>query len=347
MIYNVPLWDWNVDYRFDYRDYARNAYHEKKAHILDLLNHTRLIENFFFLDIRDNYSRTSLNVARDYTQESYFVNQTDRNILSVNPYFLWRLTSQMTMTTGYTYSDTWYKNPTAIDQKDHIGYVDVRQELSLRSSMIAGVKHTENDNVLQKYRQDDLYGGYQYEYANNSILTLKAGNSWFDFNKTGRASQVFWDVNFTHHYSTMTVSYDTGLRYIPDPTQVLRREDRYLATVKKDADRTHLSVIGGLTEYRGAQNKHLETTSYRLTGSISHEITTKSKVIFDLTEEWLRDYLVYVNTNRYLAGARFEHLAAENLTLSLDYRYTNVYSPDVYLLNYYNNRFTVELKKVF
>ncbi len=46
-------------------------------------------------------------------------------------------------------------------------------------------------------------------------------------------------------------------------------------------------------------------------------------------------------------GARFEHLFTENLTLALDYRYTNVYSPDVYVYNYFNNRFSVELRKVF
>jgi hypothetical protein len=28
-------------------------------------------------------------------------------------------------------------------------------------------------------------------------------------------------------------------------------------------------------------------------------------------------------------------------------RYTNVYSPDIYSVNYYNTRFAVELRKVF
>ena len=67
---------------------------------------------------------------------------------------------------------------------------------------------------------------------------------------------------------------------------------------------------------------------------MSHAITTKSKIILDLGAERLKDYLVYTKVDRYLTGVRFEHLAAENLTLALDYRYTNVYSSDVYSDNY-------------
>ena len=345
--YKGPFWDWDVDYVYDYLRYARHHISQDQTHTLNLANHTRIIDEYIFLDIRDNYARVSLDPARDYTQESTFVNQTDRNTLTVNPYFIIRPTSQMTVTTGYAYSNIWYKDPTAIDQAEHIVYTGLRQDLSRRSIMTAGIRHMQNKNSDQDYTQDDVYLGQTYEYVENSTLAVAVGNSWFDRKDAEKTSQVYWDANFTHRYSTMTVTYETGLRFIPDPNEILRREDRYLASITKAVERTSLTVSGGLKEYRNIINKHLENSSYGVNGKMSHAITTKSTIILNLGAERLKDYQVYTKVDRYLTGVRFEHLAAETLTVALDYRYSNVYSPDVYTDNYYNNRLSIEIRKVF
>jgi opacity protein-like surface antigen len=145
----------------------------------------------------------------------------------------------------------------------------------------------------------------------------------------------------------MTVTYETGLRFIPDPYLVLRREDRYLATLRKDVERTSLMLSGGLIEYRDVKYKHLQNTDFRLSGTISHAITTKSKMTLSLTADRLDDNQAGTSTERYLTGVRFEHMPTENITLSLDYRYTNVYSQYNYLETYDNNRFTVGFRKLF
>lgn len=350
MAYKVPLWDWDVRAFYEYRYYVR--YHDdiKQSDIpsFSLINHTRIKDEYIFLDIRENYSKVSLDPTRDFTQESAFINQTDSNVLTLNPYFIIRPTSQMTVTTGYTYLNTWYKDPIAIDQVDNTVYTGFQQDLSRRSIMTVGIIHDQNKNRIQDFTRDDAYLGYRYEYVENSTLSLKVGNSWFnDKTNAVRITQVFWDAILTHRYSTMTVTYETGLRFIPDPFLILRREDRYLATIRKDAERTSLVVSGGLIEYRNIINKHLEDSDYRVNGTLSHAITTKSKIILDLSADWWRNYVADTKTQRYLAGVRFEHLAAENLTLALEYRYTNAYSPEVYYDNYFNNRFSVELRKVF
>jgi hypothetical protein len=145
----------------------------------------------------------------------------------------------------------------------------------------------------------------------------------------------------------MSIVYDTGLRVIPDPLRGLRREDRYVATIKRDAERTNLLISGGVREYRDAEFKHLESTSYRLDGAIGHAITTASKIMLNASIERLKDNRTGADIDRYLTGARYEYVSKENLTLAFDYRWTNVYSPDVYAVNYYNNRYTVELRKSF
>ena len=42
-----------------------------------------------------------------------------------------------------------------------------------------------------------------------------------------------------------------------------------------------------------------------------------------------------------------ERTAPKDLTWALEYRYTNVYSPDIYTDNYTNNRISAEVIKKF
>ena len=353
LFYNAPFWDWDVNYRYLYRYYAitvdntDGSHKTDTSHTLSLVNRNRIVRDALFLDVRDDYTRVSLDVTRDFTQESNVVNQSDRNMLIVNPHVVLRPTSQMTVTTGYTYQDTWYEDTAAINSTDHIGSIDMTQELSPRSSLIAGYKYTDDENDIGWYTRHDVYLGQHYDYADSSRLAGRIGNSWFDFAWTTPASQIFWDLSFTHRYRTMTIVYDTGLRLLPDPMRVLRREDRYVATVRRDVERTSLMLSGGMRQYRDVETKHLETTSYRVEGSVGHAITTSSKIMLNAAVERLVDERIQQETDRYLTGARYEYALRDNLTFALDYRWSNVYSAEVYSVNYYNNRYAVELRMTF
>ena len=351
MVYGSPLWDWNVSAFYEYRYYARYHNNVPVNYIpnLGVTNHTRIKDQYVFLDIRENYSRTSLSPIRNFTQESAFVNQTDRNLLTVNPYVITKLTSQVSATTGYNYSNTWYKDPAAIDQVTHTVYTGLQQDMTRLTFMTYGIRHTFNRNRREDYTQDDVYVGVHHEYIQNSTLAATVGNTWFFVRGLERITQPTWDVSLIHRYSTMTVEYETGLRFIPDPFAARpRREDRYMVTLRRDVPRTSITVSGGLFNYRDVISKNLQSSVYRLTGSITHSITSKLTFLFNLTSDYTKGYqAVYSTQQRYLTGTRLEYLLAGTTTLSLDYRYSYVYDPDNYANNYTNNRISLELKKIF
>jgi uncharacterized protein (PEP-CTERM system associated) len=81
-LYSAPLWDWDVAYAYDYRYFAYKSKIGDSNHILSLTNHTTLVKDFFFIDLKDTYSRVSLTPVQDYTQQSS-LNQTDSNVASV------------------------------------------------------------------------------------------------------------------------------------------------------------------------------------------------------------------------------------------------------------------------
>ncbi len=346
-MYRAPFWDWDATYAYDYQYYALSDFAKTDTHRASLANQTRIVKDVLFLKIRDDYTRVSLDVARDFTQESNLVQQSDQNIFITNPYLVIKLTNKTNMTAGYLYRNVWYKDSALIGLADHVGYAELDHGLTSRMSVTAGVRHTLELNTIEEHTQDDAYLGLGYELTNDSTIAGMAGYSWFDFEIEGRTEQMYWDAVLTRRFPKVTFIAETGLRYIPDPLRGLTREDRYLATVRRDDERTTWSVSGGVLEYREPVHKNLQTTVSRLSGSVRHAITVKSAISVNIGVDWIHDYLADIKTERYLTGARYEYSAGEKLLLALEYRYSDVYSPDFYLYNYHNNRVSVEVRKTF
>lgn len=353
--YKAPLWDWNVAYAYDYYYFARIYPSHTDTHTANLTGLTRIVKDFFFLALSDTYKRTSLDVTRDFTKQSLFVNQTDQNIGSINPYFVVPFGARTTANVGYIYRNIWYKDPNAFKKADHIGYVEMVHEITSKLSTTVGLRyddatvypHIQDTTQIQDYRRSDATVGMKYEYTEGSSLYGTIGNSWFDFEAAGKESQVFWSAGFNHKFPKFSFSFETGLSYIEDPLLIIRREDRYVATISRAVERTTYSVLGGLLEYRDARTKHLQQTSYTLGGTFSHALSTKSKILIDLSYQRLEDNVFNTYTGIYLSGGRYEYQMLESLLLALEYRYTNSYSPDIFGNKYTNNRLIAELKKTF
>jgi hypothetical protein len=350
--YSAPLWDWDAAFAYDYRYYAHKSKVHDSTFTLNLANHTTLVKDFFFIDLKDIYSRVSLDTTRDYTQQSLFLNQTDSNVASATPYFNLRLSSRMTGTTGYEYRNIWYKDPSAINKTEHSAYADVSDELSLRTFMTADIRYTRVETRPLTYSKTDLSAGPRYEYAEGSTLWFKIGNTWFasDQNQQAlRGSQLFWDAGFAHKFRTYTLSFVAALTYIDDPVRGQRREDRYVGTFRKETERFTLGLTAGLWEYRDILTKHLQNSRYNTGGTVSYHITPALQGTYSLSIDRNEDNVMKTFSMLYLDAVGLAYQLGENTTLAVDYRFTHGYSPDPinYGLNYDNNRVTVQLTKQF
>jgi hypothetical protein len=346
--YKTSLWDWHLDLAYDYRYYARGTKEGDSTIRANLRNHTELINNFFFIDVMDTYERVSLDVARDYTLESLFVNQTDQNIFTVNPYLVMRSESRYTPVLGYRYVNTWYEEDSGISTVENIGYAEMIADLSSKMTFTTGIRYTEGRNEVRDYNKADIYAGPRYTYAPNSYLYCLIGESFLDFQfQTDTTKHVIWDAGITHRYSTITVAYQMKSDYIPDPFYILRREDWYVFTLEKATPRTSYEISAGLYEYRSAATNHLEETTYRLSGSMRHALSPTVTMFLYESVQRLEDHQRNTSISLWESAIKFERLVLANLTLALDYRYTNSYSHNEYSDNYVNNRFIVELRKTF
>lgn len=348
LAHSTSFWTWNIDYAYDYRYYAKDTVPRDTTYRANVLEHTNLINNLFFMDMTDVYQRVSLDITRNYSQESLSLNQSDQNIFTVNPYLNLVSGPSHTVQIGYQYGSSWYKDPTAFDTIDHTGYLVMSSSLSSNLSITGGMRYTRGLNSLNGYFKTDIVTGPVYTYAPGSSIFCTLGETWVRFAGYENIHHLLWDLGFNHRYSTMTLRVETKTDYVPDPFYVLRRVDQLEATLTREATtRTSLSGVAGWYEYRDSPTDYLMTTAYAISGRMRHVLTPRSTVSGEISNTVLHDYLLDADTYVYQIATRFERNMLQDLTFAVNYAYTYAYSPDIYSQNSRDNRVSVDLSKRF
>jgi hypothetical protein len=348
LAHSTSFWTWNMAYAYDYRYYAKDTLPRDTTYRANVIEHTNLFNNIFLIDMTDVYQRVSLDVTRDYSQESLSLNQSDQNIFTVSPYVNLFSGPSHTVQVGYQYVNSWFKDPAAIDTIENAAFLVINTPLSTNLTVTGGIRYTRGLNSLNGYFKTDIVTGPVYTYAPGSSVFCTLGETWLRFVGYKNIHHLLWDLGFNHRYSTMTLRVETKTDYVPDPFNVLRRVDQLEATLTREAStRTSLSGMAGWYEYRSSPTNYLETTAYRISGRMRHVLTPRSTWSGEISNEVLHDYSLASDTFIYQIAASFERNMLPDLTLTMNYIYTYAYSPDVYSQNSRDNRFSVQLTKRF
>jgi hypothetical protein len=348
--YFAPLWDWDVFYSYDYRYYARETTREDPTQTLNLLSRTRIIKDFFFLDVRDDYSTVSLFSTRDYAVVGPYASQylTKQNIFIVNPYLVFRPTSRTEFTTGYQYRNVWYGDPLAIDKHEHSGYGDLAHQLTGRVTLLVSARHDMTYSDVVDFTHSTFLIGPRVEYQDLSYAWCRIGASKFSGYDADRATRPIWDAGLLYSAQSVSMRYETGRTWIDDALRIIRREDRYILAVSRDVQRTSLGASFSYREY--GIGEYSDERKYSVMLSFSHYLTERVQGLYSITNDKYQRYPVgepNTTTIVYLTDVRFNYNANETLTYSIIYRYADSYSHDVFIDNYHNNRIIAEVKKVF
>lgn len=234
--WNAPFWDWDIAYNYDYSHYARNSRGDDDTHNLAAKGLIKIVDEFLLLDISDTYRRVSLNVTRDYTRDSNFVNQSDSNTFTASPYFIFHLSQQTLLKTGYRYTNVWYKDPNAVDKREHSGFMDATYEYSSKIFLNAGYMFT-RQNSINTYEKHAPYIGARYEYADKSFVFAQGGYTWFDFKNGFNSKNPYWSAGITHTFDTFSVNLNAGVQYPEDPLTGVTKETNYSLGLNKNLER--------------------------------------------------------------------------------------------------------------
>lgn len=377
------------EYRYfvNYDDYGGEGDNDEIVHFLNAQGRYIFINNLLYIEASDVYERVSLDTTRDYTKLSSFLNQSDRNTFTLNPYIRIRPASLLTMNTGYKYIDVWYDSDEGIGGIDNIAYVDLNYELSRNTVLTAGYRFTmeerEGDADVNDFNMHDVSVGGRYEYREGSTLSLEVGYSDLDYEEGNRYNYPFWNVGITHQIAALVTSFNT-FRYLnADPTGDPRIVDRYgLAfrsstyqafpenpnsisgpksggaggTPGDDLGRTTFNLsfyLNGFTDTTPddidsiTYGTDYDTVTYGTSASLYHLFSRKTIGNIEFTGEIEEDRDPDTYSSLYLAGARLIYLPTRDINLALSYAYTDSYSPDIEDDNFRNNKVIFRISKTF
>ena len=345
--YKAPLWKWGLAYTLDFRHYLNGSVSDNFAHNLTLNNSTELLRKLFYLDVSERYTRSSLSLTRNYTQESLFVNQTDRNDFTAAPHFTLRPGNGTTLDIGYTYENIWYKNSSGINKQDSSLHADAKTEASQNLELTAGVLYLWEQNDIENFNKTNLYVGAKYRYAPDSHLFFTVGGNIYDFHISGTSDQLNWDAGIDHRFAAFTAKIEASSQFVEDPTYILSRIDTYGISLATGSARTPVTLGLNLSEYRDWPSEELRTTAYGITGAVSHNFTPGTRISANVTAQRYEDKLENSYTNSLISGADINYALFRNMSLSLDYLYIYSHSPVVLMDSYLNNQLTAGITVTF
>jgi hypothetical protein len=216
--YAIQPIDLSLDYSLDFKFYGEHSDLNEtsigETQSLQFQNQVRPLK-YLFIDFSDTYKRVPVDVRRPVAFDNVSVNMTDSNIFSVSPYVILPLTSTTSITTGYAYSNIWYKNEDSVDFDSHSVYLALNKEFSPR---ISGA--LKSDYYAYRPKEIDGYDRYsgsvalKYQVSSNFSSWGEVGYSYLDFSESTNEETTTWNAGSEYKLnilggSSLGVSYSS------------------------------------------------------------------------------------------------------------------------------------------
>ncbi|WP_243373840.1 TIGR03016 family PEP-CTERM system-associated outer membrane protein [Geotalea sp. SG265] len=364
--YEAPIGTLDGEYRYDYRYYLRQSRKNDDTHYANVNGHFALIDQLLFLDAADNYQRVSLDVSRDVTQESLFINQTDQNNFFVNPYFSFNLSPRTIARVGYRYTYIWYKQPDDLQQltlrevddisrKEHTGVGEIAYEFGRSAKVSGGYSFTRTNRSAGSSNQQDAYLGLEKKYGPDdaSVISLRGGWTTINYQQGKRYNAPFWVAEIKHQIGNIVTTLNSRVYYGEDPLRAVTQETSYSGAVDLLLPK---GLIGGMVSYARFTDTELDRlVTRRATAAVRGRYELMSRLTADLTVEGSRyDNNSFLtggdtlsssdsDTKRLLVGTAVVYSFGEGMKVSALYRYVNYFSG----IQGEVNRISLEFQKVF
>ena len=348
MKYTAPLWDWDLSYSLDYLHYAKRNRNDDLNHNISGNGLVRIVDEVLFLEVSDVYKKVSLDVTRDISNESLYVNQSDQNVATVSPYLVLHPTSRLTLKTGYRYINTWYEKTQAISKQDHIGFISGEYEITPKFFLTADYIFTREipENASNFYRHE-AYLGPRYEYAEKSFIYAKGGFIDTDYDNGTHSFNPAWKAGLIHTFDSVIVDVSTGRDYTEDPLGVSTLSTYYKVILTKNLQRGTVSLHGSYTEFSDTTLDRITDKRYSGGFNSEYELIRDLRGTLGLTYENYEDMRLNGTTDKYYVGCGLLYDFGNGLTVGLSYKYIDYSSKEIELDNKQVNRVILEVKKVF
>jgi hypothetical protein len=304
----------------------------------------RLIDNFLLLDISDTYSRVSLDVSRDRTQEGLIANQSDSNNFTASPYLQFHPGKQITVKSGYRYTNVWFSNVDGIDRRDHIGYIDANYELSPKLSMNANHTYI-HESSTEAFDRNTSYIGGRYQYTDRSFVSAQVGFTFNNSKNGDDSNKPYWNAGITHYFDHTSVVLSSAVLYPYDPLSGATRQIDNSLAINRELSRGNVGLTLSYSNFSGTEidvnNRYGAAINarYELAPNISGSLACS---VDKYDHQDINTY-----TRRILLNPSLNYALPHEINITLNYVFIDSYSPKTLEDRYQVNRVSLELRKSF
>lgn len=360
--------DLNLNYGLRYKFYRDNdGFNDtsiKEIQIAALEAQVRPAERVR-IDISDIYKQVPIDVRRRIAPESTLVNKTYSNTFTISPSIELPITSTITATTGYGYSNIWYDVPEAQDYYSHSAFFTLNKRFSSRmSGELRYNYYAYRVDVEQVFIPLDDYDRHQgsvaveYQISPHFSIDGEIGEAKFDFKATDDTNDTFYNVSAQYrtdpsestiarvYYSTTFLDATTQGTYRRRDTGLIYRTDRPVV----------LDINPYYTTDKFLDGTGREDRSTGVDASASRSLT--GKIDLSLNGGWRREDHTNILVNQNIQALEDEdvkayHIGCEliyrfnrNITASIGYRYAKRNS-DIDINDFKNNNVWIEANLSF
>jgi len=211
------LLDLSLDYALDFRIYSDldelNDTNPKETQNLRFKAQARPV-NYIFIDVYDRYQRVAIDARRRTLEGNAFVNKTMNNVFTVSPSIVYPLTSTISTTIGYSYSDTWFEKDEAIDFYSHSAFMTLSKRFS--SKISAELRYNfygyrtdsaETAAVVNDYDRHQGSAALICQITPSIKVSGEAGETRFDFTDKDDSDTTFYYVEGEYKAKVSTRVY--------------------------------------------------------------------------------------------------------------------------------------------
>lgn len=355
--YNTPIITSHLAYELEYIDYQHFNAEDDFSHFIEASVLSKIIKDWFFLDVRDRYLRESLDITRDFTQESFFVNQSQTNEFRVEPYFLLRPTGRITLKTGYQYTNKWYRVDEGIDYNSHLAYITSEYTLSPRIALTAGADYKKVESEPD-YEIERANGGINFRFAPYSIIKLAGGGVRIDIDDVDSYTEESWEATASHVQNMFKGVIGAVRTYSPNPDGNPLRVDRFWVSLMRLADypefnltqagiRFQFDVTVSYLEYTDLVTQDRTDDKYALSTRAIYDFTSRLRGDAHFTAEKIKRKIEQTDTKRYVTGVDLIYKLASDFRITASYIYGKSKTPESETNNYEADRYILALRKDF
>jgi hypothetical protein len=251
----------SLDYSYEWQDYADNSMADEGRHAGSLQVRSVVVERLLTVNLSDIYEQTSTDVRRSTNEDAVLVNTVEKNTFTFNPVVHRNLSQVTTLSVGYKFTDTHYRNDTSEDVQHDDVYVTLDRRFSkrLKGSAQYGydVKDTQDD-ITEDLTSQNASLSASLQLTPATSFDASFGRSWYDYETSSDNEENFWNVAVKSKVTssgTATLSYSRKAQDSPEQGTHMTesvdarfsfgkrlkitfgasvKEDRYLTTSRED-----------------------------------------------------------------------------------------------------------------